>query len=125
MSTMQPDALANSPTSEDTTSAVLDHHLGAFSQGLDEVLSDYTDKSCLITPDRIFRGTGDIRSFFQVFMDSATEEFWANFELGARVLDGEIAYITWCSRPAVTLATDTLLVRDGKILTQTFTAFSV
>jgi hypothetical protein len=40
-----------------------------------------------------------------------------------QAIEGEIAYLTWSAEPFVRLATDTLLVRDGKIVAQTFTPF--
>jgi hypothetical protein len=35
-----------------------------------------------------------------------------------------VAYLVWEARPFITMATDTLLVRDGRIHVQTFTARS-
>ena len=35
---------------------------------------------------------------------------------------GEVAYILWEKRPLIAQATDTFVVRNGKILFQTFTA---
>ncbi len=114
---------AAAETSSQDASRVLDHHLGAFARGVDEILLDYTDQSVVITPDRAFRGRAEIRGFFQRFMDSATKEFWDSFKLGAKLVQGDVAYITWSAKPSVPLATDTLVVRDGKIHVQTFTAF--
>jgi len=37
-------------------------------------------------------------------------------------VDGEIAYIVWKAEPGVQLATDTFIVRDRKIMVQTFAA---
>jgi hypothetical protein len=37
---------------------------------------------------------------------------------------GEVAYIHWERKPWFPLATDTFVVRNGKILVQTFTAYS-
>lgn len=110
--------------SAETTSAVLAHHLGAFAKGIDEIMADYDESSVLITPDRIFRGLADIHGFFERFLDQATPQFWEAFELGAHSVESDIAYITWWSEPAVTLATDTLLVRGGRIAIQTFTSFA-
>lgn len=123
MTTRMPTDAATHSAAE-STSTVLAHHLGAFAQGVDEILADYTDGSVLITPDQVFRGRDAIRTFFQRFIDSASQEFWDKFELGARVVHDDVAYITWWSKPTVTLATDTLVVRNGKIQTQTFTAYT-
>ena len=46
------------------------------------------------------------------------------FKIASRSVHGEIAYLVWSSRPSVPMATDTLLVRNGKILVQTFTSFN-
>lgn len=105
-----------------TTSEVLEHHLGAFAHGLDAVLSDYDESAVLITHGRTWRGIAEIRRFFQAFLDQATAQFWQDFRLEARCAEGEIAYVTWSSPPAVRLGTDTLLVRDGQILVQTFSS---
>lgn len=103
---------------------VLARHLGAFAQGLDAILADYDEQSVLITPERAYRGLAEIGGFFQVFLDSATPEFWAAFKLQSQVVEGDVAYITWSAGPFVALATDTLVVRGGgRIAVQTFTPF--
>ena len=103
-----------------STAEVLDHHLGAFAEGLDSLLSDYHPDSVLITADATYRGSTEIRGFFAAFISGAKPQFWEAFRIERREVVGPIAYITWSARPMVTLATDTLLVRDGKIATQTF-----
>ncbi len=114
------------PTTDSIDSAtqrVFAHHLESFSEGIDSILSDYNEQSVLVTPDATYRGLGQIRDFFAVFLKSASQEFWDAFKVGTQAIEGEIAYLTWSATPFVTLATDTLLVRNGKILVQTFTPF--
>jgi hypothetical protein len=121
-------AAARRASADDTatgTQAVFDHHLGAFAQGIDAILSDYTENSVVVTPEANHRGLTQIRTFFQAFLDSTTPEFWKQFKVMSRSVEGEIAYLVWSSQPAVPMATDTLLVRDKKILVQTFTPFKV
>jgi hypothetical protein len=105
------------------TQRVFAHHLGSFSEGIDSILSDYTEHSVLVTPDATYRGLQQIREFFDTFLKSASQEFWDAFKIGTQGIEGEIAYLTWSATPFVTLATDTFLVRNGKILVQTFTPF--
>ena len=105
------------------TQRVFAHHLGSFSEGIDFILSDYTEQSVLVTPDATYRGLQQIRVFFDTFVKSASQEFWDAFKIGTQATEGEIAYLTWSAAPFVTLATDTLLVRNGKTLVQTFTPF--
>lgn len=112
------------PVAARSSADVLASHLGAFARGLEALLADYASDACLITPERVYRGHEEIGGFFRAFLDSATPQFWEAFKLHAKVTEGEVAYITWSSSPAVPLATDTLLVRDGRIVVQTFTAIS-
>lgn len=115
---------AANATHDRSTAQVLDSHLGSFANGIDAILADYDEGSVLITPDRTFRGIGEIRGFFDAFLKGATPEFWAAFTLEAKIVEGDVAYITWSSEPAIALATDTLVVRDGIIAAQTFTSFA-
>lgn len=103
------------------TQATFAHHLGAFAEGIDALMADYGEDSVLITPSTEYRGRKAIRGFFQDFLDHATPEFWAAFTVQSQWVDGPIAYLVWHARPAVTLAADTLYVRDSKIAVQTFT----
>ncbi|MFM0309636.1 nuclear transport factor 2 family protein [Paraburkholderia fungorum] len=113
----------SSKTSE-STNQVFDHHLGAFARGLDELLKDYGGDSALVTPDKTYRGLDEIRGFFKAFIDGATPEFWAAFKVTSKSTEGEVGYLVWEAKPWVTLATDTLFVKNGKIAVQTFTSFS-
>jgi hypothetical protein len=107
-----------------STEAIFAHHLGAFRDGLDAILSDYVEQSVVLTPDQVLRGLGPIRSFFDGFLKGAAPAFWDAFKIRTRVVEGETAYLVWEARPFVTLATDTFVIRDGKILVQTFTPFT-
>lgn len=109
----------------EATKQILDHHLGAFAHGLDEILKDYDDNSALVTPDKTFRGRDEITGFFRAFLEGADPAFWPAFKITSMSTEGEVAYLAWEAKPWVTLATDTLFVKDGKIAVQTFTSFSV
>lgn len=105
-----------------STQAVLDHHLGAFAKGLDELMKDYAASSVILTHDKQHRGTAAIRSFFDGFLASVKPGFWEAFKIQAQAVDGDVAYLVWAAKPFVHQATDTLVVRKGKIAVQTFTA---
>jgi hypothetical protein len=109
---------------EGATKRVLDHHLGAFAHGVEEILRDYDESSEVITPEKTFRGLSDIRGFFHGFLTGADPGFWPAFKINNMTISGEIAYLAWEAKPWVSLATDTLLVKNGKIAIQTFTSFS-
>ena len=105
------------------TSAVLDNHLAAAQRGdLEGVLSDFSEDSVLYLPEGPVRGIAELREFYKTFLTKPPSGFPEAFELLRRDVDGEIAYIVWKAEPGVQLATDTFLVRDRKIMVQTFAA---
>jgi ketosteroid isomerase-like protein len=108
------------------TKAVLDHHLAAFSAGdVDEVLKDYTDASVLIMADATVTGREALHAVFEGLFSGLFEPGTYDFTLDVMTVEGEVAYIVWhasCGSAEVVLATDTYVVRDGKIATHTFAA---
>lgn len=105
-----------------TTKTVLEHHLGAFAKGLDELMKDYSATSVILTHDKQYRGLAPIRGFFDGFLKSVKPGFWEAFKINAQAIDADVAYLVWEAKPFVNIATDTLVVRGGRIAVQTFTA---
>src|SRR5258708_17370615 len=114
----------SSEKAEAATKQVLDHHLGAFAHGVEEILKDYDDSSALVTPDKTFRGREDITGFFKAFLDGADPAFWPAFKITSMTTVRDEAYLALEAQPRAALATDTLVVKDGKISVQTFTSLS-
>jgi ketosteroid isomerase-like protein len=106
------------------TEATLKHHLQAFSQGVDAILSDYTDDSVLFTPDGPVRGLERLRAFFDGFIRNSPPDLLDAVRLIRQDVDGEVAYLVWKAEPYITMATDTFVIRNGKIMVQTFVALS-
>ena len=107
----------------DDTNAVLDNHLAAAQRGdLEAVLADYSEDTVLYLPQGPVRGIAELREFFDSFLTRPPSGFPKAFELIRRDVDGEVAYIVWKAEPGVRLATDTFLVRNRKIMVQTFAA---
>jgi ketosteroid isomerase-like protein len=106
--------------------AVLNHHLESFGAGdIDETMKDYTDESVLIAPDGTLTGLDDIRAAFAGFYSGLFKPGTYEFTMDRAEVVGDVAYIVWHSvneGVEVTLGTDTLVVRDGKIAVQTFAA---
>lgn len=112
-----------SKTGTQETNAVLDNHLAAAQRGdVEGVMSDYSEESVLYLPQGPIRGIAELREFFETFLGSPPSGFPRAFELLRRDVDGEVAYIVWKAEPGIRLATDTFVVRDGKIRVQTFAA---
>jgi len=103
------------------TAVTLMHHLGALQTGkLDEVMLDYTEGSVLMGPERSFQGLVEIRAFFEAAVAGFPPEMLAAFALVHQDIHGEVAYIVWKAEGFVKLGTDTFIIRDGKIVAQTF-----
>ena len=102
------------------TEAVLQRHLMAAGQGVDAVMADYVDESVLVTPQATHRGRAEIRRFFTELLEGASKGFIGALEMKRLEVTGELAYIVWEARPWFAFATDTFVIRDGKILLQTF-----
>jgi ketosteroid isomerase-like protein len=104
-----------------TTQQVLDHHLKAFGAGDHGILEDFAEDSVVFTPDGLLRSPGERRSLFEtLFADFARPG--TSFEMKKQIVDGETAYIVWSAETAdnvYELGTDTFVVRNGKIVTQT------
>jgi len=112
-----------SKTGTKETNAVLDNHLAAAQRGdLEGVLNDFSEDSVLYLPQGPVRGLAELRDFYKAFLTKPPSGFPKDFELLRREVDGEVAYIVWKAEPGVRLATDTFIVRDGKIVVQTFAA---
>lgn len=112
---------AASPKTTSVTEQVFHHHLGAFAQGIDELMKDYTNTSIIITPTGNHTGLSEIQAFFDGFLASATPEFWSAFQVTGQVVHEDVAYLTWSAAPYVQMATDTLVIRNARISIQTFT----
>ena len=109
--------------SEEKTKEVLDHDWVAFkANDLEETMKDYTDESVLITPQATYSGLDEIRNnFINAF--KAFPKDSAEFVLDKSVVVKDVGYILWKSKSPglnLTYGTDTFVIRDGKIVRQTF-----
>jgi hypothetical protein len=103
-----------------TTETVLQNHLRAARVGVEAVMQDYTEQSILITHDATYRGLAEIRGFFEALFKGLPAGFFDAIKMHRQEIVGEVAYILWERNPQIARATDTFVVRNGKILVQTF-----
>ena len=106
------------------TGATLAHHLQMLGANLDALLSDYTEDSVLFTANGMFKGLAQIRAFFDTTLKNTPPAVMAAFTIVRQDVEGETAFIVWKAEPFIPLATDTFVVHNGKILAQTFVAFT-
>ena len=112
--------MATVSVSTQQTEAVLDHHLNAISaMDLDGVLADYADDCVLFTQQGPLRGLDAIRAFFTEMTANLPPGFMDSFTMTRKDVVGDTAYIVWASGETVPLGTDTFIVRDDKIVSQT------
>ncbi len=110
-----------SSTTTQQTTTTLQHHLTAIAQNnLEAIMSDYTDESVLFLADNTRHGLDAIRNFFATLIATLPADWMANFKMMRQDVAGEVAYIFWQAPPVFPLATDTFVVRDDKIVAQTF-----
>jgi hypothetical protein len=106
-----------------STLDIIDHHLRSFADGdLDGIMADYTEDSVLFTIDGPLEGCAPIRRLMTgLFAEFAKPG--ANFEMRAKSVEGEVGHIVWTAETAdnrYEFATDTFVVREGKIAYQSF-----
>ena len=108
-----------------TTRDVIDSHLKCFgARDLGGILSDYAPDAVLFTPTGPLSGPDAMRPFFQALM----AEFGrpgTTFNMKRRDIVGEFAYFIWSAETAdnvYEMATDTFVVRNGRIACQSFAA---
>ncbi|MBM3237294.1 hypothetical protein FJZ31_13455 [Candidatus Poribacteria bacterium] len=104
---------------------VLMHHLQAIGEGnIDAIMADYAEDAVLFTPNGALHGHNEIRALFEAMVAGILPP-GSNFEMLQQIIEGEIAYIVWSAESVnynMPLGTDTFIIRDGKIQTQTFAA---
>ena len=107
------------------TEATLGHHMQAFgSRDVDAILQDFTPVSVIFCPDGPMRGLEAIRGFFVRELEVFTpEEFLNSIKVVRQDIDGEIAYLAISAGATLPLATDTYIVRNGKIMVETTAAY--
>lgn len=112
-------------TQSSITETVVRNHLQAFieQRGIDAILEDYADSARFLSEDRVYSGKAEIRGFFERFVVALPPGTVERFELRTLRVDGPLAYITWSAGSAVPLGTDTFVVDDGKITSQTFAMY--
>jgi ketosteroid isomerase-like protein len=109
------------------TESVVRNHLTAFveQKGVPAILSDYDENARLYGEARVYQGKQEIGAFFTDFIASLPAGAIARFALRSLRVDGSIAYITWSAGETIPLGTDTFVVKDGRIVSQTFAMYAL
>jgi len=108
------------------TEAVVRKHLQASldQKGIAAIVNDYDDDARFISEGRTYHGRPEISDFFEDFMASLPPQALDRFSLRSLRVEGNMAYITWSVGHEIPLGTDTFLVSNGKIVSQTFAMYA-
>jgi hypothetical protein len=114
-------------TESSVTETVVRNHLQAFleQKGITAILNDYDEHARFFSEAKFYEGKQAIQSFFVDFIGSLPAEAYDIFSLRSLRVDGNIVYITWSIGSDVPLGTDTFVVDNGKIVSQTFAMYAV
>jgi hypothetical protein len=107
-----------------STEEVLNHHLAALVENdIDEMMKDYAEGSEIWTPDGAISGLEGISSFFSYAFTLLPQGSQVNLQF--KIIKDDKAYMMWSAesdKVEIPFATDSFLIRDGKILWQTVAA---
>ncbi|MDW4549594.1 nuclear transport factor 2 family protein [Defluviimonas sp. D31] len=119
--------LATGPVFADTGSTkdvVMSHLRGVGQLDVDEAVAPYADDATLIMADKVYRGSAEIRGFFEAFFAEFSQAD-VSMETEALVFEGNTAFTTWNAESPSNVyefAADTFTVQDGKIVSHTMAA---
>src|SRR5215475_479112 len=108
-----------------STKEVLEHHQKALKQGdINQVMSDYAPGAVLFTKDGTLNGRDAIRHMFETFIAEFAKP-GTTLNGKQQLVDGDYAYVVWTAETidnVYEMGTDTFVIRQGKIVAQSFTA---
>ena len=109
------------------TETVVRNHLQAFleQKGIAAIVNDYDENARFYSEAKIYQGKQEIHGFFSNFINSLPAGAIDRFSLRSLQVDGNIAYITWSVGADIPMGTDTFVVGNGKIVSQTFAMYAV
>ena len=106
-----------------STREVVDHHNYYLQHGdLEETLKDYDENSVIINMGGVVKGMAEIRAFFEDDINNCFPPE-TTYETLQYYVHDNLGYVVWTAESpyySVPYGTDTFLVKDGKILRQTF-----
>jgi ketosteroid isomerase-like protein len=109
----------------ESTTDILNRHMKAFAErNLEGVLADYSPDAIMFVPAGTLKGPKAIKPLFESLI-AEFEKPGSSFTMEQQLVNGDHAYIIWRAETAdnwYEFATDTFVVQNGKITTQSFAA---
>lgn len=109
----------------EVTERVLDNHLKALKKGdVDAIMDNFAENALFFyKSDGILCGKDEIRQLFEGLFEAMLPG--SDIHIKQHLIEGTLAYLLWSSESEsvkIPFATDTIIVHNGKIIKQTFTA---
>lgn len=111
-------------TTEQSVTMLQDHITAVAKGDLAAIADHYTAESVLILPDQTLKGQDQVRGFYAHLLAAMPADWLVGFNLIRQDVQGEVAYMLWQAPPLIPLATDTFVIRNSKIVAQTFALFA-
>ena len=110
--------------SEKHVEEIMWHHIDAVGSGdMAEILKDYTDESLILSPEKTYQGLKNLPPFFTSWIEKVPPGAGDSFKITHQHIVGDVAYIVWQMGDFVPFATDTYVIRDGKIMIHAFAPY--
>jgi ketosteroid isomerase-like protein len=108
-----------------STRTVLGRHLQATLTGqIDEILDNYAEDVVLFVAQGPVRGLDELRHYYKTLLESRPAGFAKAIEFIRQEVEDEVAFVVWRCGIELVFATDTYIIRDGKIRVQTYAAYT-
>lgn len=115
----------SSPELTAQTEATLHHRLKCFADGdIDGIMSDFADDAVLIGMEGVVDNIAGIRAMFTTIITEYIPK-GSTITMKLALARGTVAYILWSAESpsfSIPVGSDTFVMRDGKIIAQTFAA---
>ena len=109
-------------TASESSRNVWQNHINSWNKrDLNSIMNDYTENSVLVFKDYIYRGKKEIRQAYErLFARFGNAE---NTGIDRVIFENDFVYITWFAKVEGIneKGTDTYMIKDGKIISQTIT----
>jgi len=104
---------------------VLDYLDALSGENVDAIVRHYADDAILFTPDGSFRGAAQLRRYFTEHLRTRPRDLVSTFEILQHTTVDNTVHVLWRAEPYVAFASDSYVVRNGRILLQTWASRGV
>ncbi len=105
-----------------STAEVVKRHLGALiARDLDGILKDYAQDAVMMTNQApvALCGRAALRAFWTQALAVFTPQVLGEMNISQQLIEKDVAFIVWSAGQVMPFGSDTFIVHDGKIVSQT------